>query len=190
VIALIALLALQVASNDELKYAFPLPEGFVAFPEARTQPDIVDCWTEAMPASPNGALVMCVHRLRGVLPREAMRAQDLPPSTRLVAFTWKGFEIQGLRTDTVQAGGRVTVLVAQLPLKPEAVQLVVAGPADQGDRMETIMTSALAAFEGETNWLTSTERSSRLGKGVGAMLALGVLAIAVRIWRTRRAQTA
>lgn len=189
-IALVALLALQVASNDELKYTFPLPQGFVAFPEARTQPDIVDCWTEAMPASPNGALVMCVHRLRGVLPREAMRAEDLPPSTHFVAFTWKGFEIQGLRTDTVQAGGRVMVLIAQMPLKPEGVQLVVAGPADQENRIQAIMTSTLGAFEGETNWLTSAERSSRLGKGVGAMLALVVLAIAARIWRNRRAQTA
>jgi len=187
-----ALLALQFfATNRDLGYRFQLPDGFIGVPgDQSLHRDIVDCWSEPMPASPSGALMLCVHRMHGVLPHEAMRPEELPPGAGLVSFFWKGFDVQGIRTDTVRSGMRITALVAQVPLRKEAIQLSLAGPTGQVSRMQAIMTSTLASLEGETNWLTSVERSSRLGKGVGAMLALVILVIAARIWRNRRAQPA
>src|SRR6266571_4500395 len=64
--------------NAELGYSLALPEGFTEFPEARAQKDVVDAWSEATPASANGALVLLVARMHGVLPREAMRQEDVP----------------------------------------------------------------------------------------------------------------
>jgi len=187
-----ALLALQFfAVNRDLGYRFELPQGFIGVPGDRTlHPDIVDCWSEPMPASPSGALMLCVHRMRGVLPHEAMRAEELPRGAVLLSFTWKGFDVQGIRTDTTRSGMRMTAFVTQVPLREEAIQLSLAGPSDQASRMQAIMTSTLASLEGDTNWLTTEERASRLGQGVGAMLALVVLAIGARIWRNRRAQAA
>ena len=176
--------------NAELGYTLTLPDGFTDFPEGRSQKDVVDCWTEATPVSANGAMVLCVQRMRGTLPREAMRQQDVPATTQVVSFKWKGFDINGLRTVTSQAGKPVFVLVAQVPLRREAVQLVVGGPADQETRAQTLLAATLATLEGETNWLTSSERAGRLGTAAGWWIGIGGAVIAVLAWRKRRARSA
>src|SRR2546421_4661819 len=115
--------------NAELGYSLILPEGFTDFPAARSQKDIVESWSEATPVSAGGPLVLLVARMHGTLSREAMRQEDVPANTQVVSFKWKGFDVSGLKTLTTQAGQPVFVLVAQVPLRKEAVQLSVAGPA-------------------------------------------------------------
>ena len=173
-------------ANAELGYRFSLPDGFTNFPEGRSQKDVVDCWTEATPTSSDGPIVLCVQRLHGKLPREAMRQEDVPATAQVVSFKWKSFDISGLRTLASQAGKQVFVLVAQVPLTPEAVQLFAGGPADQEARGQEILVSTLATLEGETNWLTTAERSERLGRLVGLAIGVTLGAIAVGIWRQRR----
>jgi hypothetical protein len=176
--------------NAELGYSLTLPEGFTDFPEARSQKDVVDSWSEATPVSANGALVLLVVRMHGILPREAMRQEDVPANTQVVSFKWKGFDVSGLRTQASQEGKPVFVLVAQVPLRREAVQLSVAGPTDQETRGQAIMEATLASLEGETNWLTSTERAGRLGNIAGWWIGIAVAVIAVLAWRKRRARSA
>src|ERR1041385_5927258 len=140
--------------NAELGYSLTLPEGFTDFPEPRyTQKDVVGSWSEAKPLSANGAVVLLVVRMHGVLPREAMRQEDVPANARVVSFKWKGFDVSGLKTLTTQEGQPVFVLVAQVPLKSLAVQLSVAGPGDQAARGQAILEATLASLEVETHWL-------------------------------------
>jgi len=176
--------------NAELGYTLTLPQGFTEFPEARSQKEVVDAWTEATPTSPNGALVILLARMHGILPREAMRQEDVPANTQVVSFKWKSFDVSGVKTQTSQAGKPVFVLVAQVPLRPEAVQLSVAGPADQQTRGQSIMEATLASLEGETNWLTSSERAGRLGTAAGWWIGIAVAAVLVLAWRKRRARSA
>jgi len=177
--------------NAELGYTLTLPHGFTAFPEGRAQKDMVDCWSEATPMSAHGAMILCVQRMHGVLPREAMRQEDLPAATQLVSFKWKAFDLQGLRSlVSQQSGEQAFVLVTQVPLRREAVQLFLSGPADQEARGQAIMEAILASLEGETNWLTSTERAGRLGKAAGWWIGIAVAVIAVVAWRKRRARSA
>ena len=174
--------------NAELGYSLTLPDGFTDFPEARSQKDVVGAWTEATPVSANGAMVLLLARMHGSLPREAMRQEEVPPNTQVVSFKWKGFDVSGLKTLTSQEGKPVFVLLAQVPLRREAVQLSVAGPADQGARGQAIMEAILASLEGETNWLTSSERAGRLGTAAGWWIGIAVAVIAVLAWRKRRAR--
>ena len=53
-----------------------------------------------------------------------------------------------------------------------------------------IMESILASLEGETNWLTSSERAGRLGTAAGWWIGIAVAVIAVLAWRKRRARSA
>ena len=176
--------------NAELGYSLTPPEGFADFPAARSQKDVVDAWSETAPASANGALVLLVARMHGTLPREAMRQEDVPANTQVVSLKWKGFDVSGLKTLTTQAGQPVFVLVAQVPLRKEAVQLSVAGPEEQEARGQSIMEATLASLEGETSWLTSTERAGRLGTIAGWWIGIAVAAIAILAWRKRRARAA
>src|SRR5216683_2986605 len=98
--------------NAELGYTLTLPQGFTEFPEARSQKEVVDAWTEATPTSPNGALVILLARMHGILPREAMRQEDVPANTQVVSFKWKSFDVSGFKTQTSQAGKPVFVPVA------------------------------------------------------------------------------
>src|SRR5256885_13966199 len=109
-------------------------------------------------------MMLCVQRVPGVLPREAMRQQDLPASTQLVRFKWKEFDLQALRSlVSPQGGEQAFVLVAQGPLRREAVQLFLSGPAGQEARGQTLMTETPASLEGDSNSLPATGRAGRLG---------------------------
>src|SRR2546423_15368579 len=103
--------------NAELGYTLALPEGFTDFPEARAQKDVVDAWSETAPASANGALVLLVARMHGVLPREAMRQADVRANTPVVSFKWKEFAVGGLKTQTTHAGQSRLVRVGRVRLR-------------------------------------------------------------------------
>lgn len=187
-VLLAALLVQQpfFATNSSFGYRFALPDGFVAFPEGRSQRDIVECWSELMPYSQNGALVLCIQRMRGTLARGRMKREDVPPAAQLKTYKWKGFDIDGFRADTAQAGTPVVILAVQVPLRGEAIQVILAGPRDQAQRAEAIMTSMIVSLEGETNWLTSTERAGRFGNIVGWVLGIAAGVLLIRIWRARQ----
>jgi hypothetical protein len=171
--------------NTDLGYTLALPAGFREYPEGRSQKDVVDSWIEA-PVSGHGAVIVFVQRMHGVLPRERVRQEDLPETAQLVTFKWKGFDIDGLSVVTAKGDVRVFVLASQVPLRREAVQLVVSGPVDQEMRGPAIMTSMLVTLEGETNWLSSTERAGRLGTIAGWWIGLALALSAVLVWRKRR----
>ncbi|HET7789645.1 MAG TPA: hypothetical protein VFK78_02525 [Gemmatimonadales bacterium] len=191
ILALAALLVQgQVVNNAELGFKVTVPEGFAVYPEARSQPDVVECWNEAAPAAASGGLMLCVQRLHGVLDRDEPKPEDIPAGGRLVHFKWKAFDVDGVRTDTAQAGVPLEILVAQVPLKPEAIQLIVTGPRDQSSRLDATMNAALASLDGETNWLTAEERSGRLGSTSGAAAIAVVLIVAAAAIRKRRRRAA
>ena len=173
-------LLLQVASNAKLGYRFPLPQGFEVFAAGRSQPDVVDCWADT------SGLVLCVQRMHGVLGQQHLKSADLPRGTRLSTLKWKGFDVDVIRTDTAESGSPVVVYAVQVPLRPEAIQLVLAGPSAQANGAEAILASALAGLEGQTNWLSSTERASRFGTIVGWVVGIVVGLLIVRMVVTRR----
>jgi hypothetical protein len=173
-------LLLQVASNAELGYRFPLPQGFEAFAAGRSQPDVVDCWTD-----PTG-LVLCVQRMHGTLGQEHLSAAHLPHGTKLSTLKWKAFDVDVIRTDTVEAGASIVVFAVQVPLRPEAIQLVLAGPSAQASGGEAILATVLAGLEGQTNWLTSSERAGRWGTIVGWVVGIAIGVIIVRLVVARR----
>ena len=179
------------SANAELGYRLTVPDGFVPFPEGKaSNADLVDCWTEATPVSQTGALVFCVQRMHGVLPREAIKAGELPPQAVVTLFKWKGFDLQGIRTGALQDHQRVFTLVTQVPLRKEAIHLMYAGPSDQEARAKKLMQSTLGSLEGDSNWLTSTQRAERLGNAAGAWIGIGIALVVAWQIRKRRAAAA
>jgi len=94
--------------------------------------------------------------------------------------------VEHFRTDTVESGSAIVVYAAQVPLRPEAIQLVLAGPSAQARGGEAILASTLAGLEGQTNWLSSSERAGRLGTIVGWVVGIAIGVLIVRIVVTRR----
>lgn len=183
------LLTLQAASNADLGYVMSLPDGFVAIPtDFAGGRDVVGCWAGEGSQSSAGALVLCVQRMHATLGREHLKASDLPPTTQLLTVRWNGLDIDAIRTDTVHlAGGTpLTVYTAQVPLRKEAIQVVVAGPRARATESLATLNSVLGSLKGETNWLSSTERAGRLGTIVGWIIGIAVGFLIVRMVVMRR----
>jgi len=181
------LLTLQAASNAELGYVMSLPEGFVAIPaEFAGARDVVGCWAGEGSQSSQGAFFLCVQRMHATLGREHLKSSDLPPTSHLLTVRWKGLDIDAIRTDTGQAGTAITVYTAQVPLRKEAIQVVVAGPTARAPEALAILNAVIGSLKGETNWLSSTERAGRIGTIVGWILGIAIGLLIVRMVVTRR----
>lgn len=185
------LLLLQAASNAELGYVMSLPEDFVAIPaEFAGGRDVVGCWAGEGSQSSRGAFVLCVQRMHATLGREHLKSSDLPAKSQLLTVRWNGLDIDAIRTDTGQTGTPITVYTAQVPLRREAIQVIVAGPSARATEALAILNSVLGSLKGETNWLSSTERAGRMGTIVGWVIGIAIgLQIVRMVLTRRRAQT-
>ena len=202
----VALLLLQVATNAQLGYRFTLPSGFVAFPAGRSQPDVVDCWTEIAAPSSGGALILCIQRMHATMGRERLKQADLPPQVRLIAMKWKGFEIDGIRTDTVQAGFPVAAYAAQVneafTLSKGEAPILELNAAERGhirvrgwDRADySVETCKVAAAEmamQDSGLPVKTDSAAgyepeRVGTIVGWIAGIGIGVLVVRMVVARR----
>jgi len=181
------LLILQVTSNTELGYVMSLPDGFVAIPaEFAGGRDVVGCWAGEGSQSSQGAFVLCVQRMHATLGREHLKSTDLPAKSQLLTVRWKGLDIDAIRTDTGQTGTPITVYTAQVPLRREAIQVIVAGPSARATEALAILNSVLRSLKGETNWLSSTERAGRMGTIVGWVIGIAIGVLIVRMVLSRR----
>ena len=190
---LVALAGLAAAesrvTHDELGFTIAVPDGFVDYPEGRAQKDILYYWIEDPPASENGRLVLAVSRMGLTIGRDFADSTDLPEGMEPVSFRWKEFDIGGGKTLTEQDSVRIVSYVAAVPLRGEAIRLLVAAPENEFSRAEALMNATLASLEGESNWLTQEQRAEKLGEAVGRgltwPLAIGVGVLVAR-WNRRR----
>jgi hypothetical protein len=179
------LLLVQVVASSELGYRMTLPDEFVRITEFIPFPgkDIVDCW--GVDASGGGHLFLCLERMHTVLGRERLKPDDLTPGTELMAVRWQGFDIDATKTDTVLSGPPIVVYRAQVPLKREAIRVIVAAPRAATAQAQATLTRVLGSLKGESNWPTS-ERAERSGSIVGWILGIAIGLIVVRMVVIRR----
>lgn len=178
---------LQATTNAELGYVMRLPDNFVSIPaEFAGSPDVVGCWAGEASQPTRGAFVICVQRMHATLGRAHLKQADLPAQSQLLTVRWQGLDIDAIRTDTGQTGTPLTVYTAQVPLRREAIQVIVAGPSARAAEGLAILKSVLGSLKGETNWLTSTDRAGRIGTIVGWVIGIAIGLLLVRMVITRR----
>jgi hypothetical protein len=135
-----------------------------------------------------------VTRMRGVIDRKPLDPNDpraKSAGVTLVDEQWKGFDLQVLRVPEEDGGIRTVTFNVQIPLKGEAIQISIVGLAAREDETQNTLRFVLANLEGESNWLTPTERSEKLASGITKMIVaigvlLGVVIVAVGAIRKRR----
>jgi hypothetical protein len=169
-----------VVEDSELGFRFELPDEFVRV-TSEEKGDMVRVLRHDM----GGPIadVVAAERMRGVIGRET---PAVPPGSKLSFFTvrWHSFEIACGRVTEEINGVPCVVFNAQIPLKPEAVQLKIIGPMSEEPRLRLLLSSTLSTFTGATNWLTTEERWQRLAEGAGK-LSGSILVVAFAIWLYR-----
>lgn len=170
--------------DEELNFSVYIPDSFNEYSEGKINPNILYSF---MKTDINGEpeLMINIERLGGTIGREPLRKdveliKDILPEGSTVDIyetTWREFTIQGMVSNAMINGMPVYTNAVQLPLKGEAVQIIVGGPQAAQAAIDATSKELIKSFEGKSNWLTEDERIESLFEGVGKFFILAVLVI-------------
>jgi hypothetical protein len=156
------LLALAAAGRAEqiqdAKYRFSLtiPDGFERMPTLPPEkPKSIYGFAKTGPDGVRFAIV--VEHMGGTIGRERLGRGDFPAGSqaRLHTVRWQGFDIDAIEIPEEAGGIALATIKAQVPLKPEAIQVNVVGPRDRRDESLALVNQLLGGLRGESNWLGS-----------------------------------
>jgi len=179
----------EVVSHPQLGLRLSVPDGFVQDPD-RVQGQVVYAFQRPPAGEQKLGTFIVVSRLGGVLGREKLDPREVASKSPNVSLTnekWKGFDLEVFRVPEQAGELRLLTFNAQVPLKPEAVQVAVIGEAGGEAELRNILQSVLSNLDGQTNWLNTEQRVNRLAEGTTRLaITVGVLVVAVVIWRAVR----
>lgn len=183
--------------DPELGLSFRRPSGFRECPELRAQAGAEHVFLED-PAPPGkGPLLIMIRRLgRPITRSQREPAQiaakfkegmihSLPKEASAdVSYrqdTWRGFTLDGCLAVVRGLGDTVAVLAVEIPLRKEAVLLMVRGPDARQAESEELLKRVLGTLDGDSNWLSGDDQAEKIGEVVGGLIGIGV-----GVWVLRR----
>jgi hypothetical protein len=144
-----------VVTNDLLRFSIDIPEGFRDLPAAQRPPNSEHVYLKGVVAAREAMTVINIERLDGTLPKnKPMKKEDMPPgfTGEVTTRNWRGLNVDTVVTAMEKNGLKMVVYAVQVPLRPAAIQLNVAGPESKRAELSQLTDSLLASLEGETNW--------------------------------------
>ncbi len=160
---LIALLFLFIAPvraerirNEQYDFSITIPDGFERVPEMESmRPGTIYAYRKL---NPDGmAELILIQHLGGIIGREHMGADGKLPgkADAMLSMRWSDFDVDAAEVPESVNGVKVLSYNIQVPLKPEALQITVAGGSDRKAELLSIGQTLLNGLEGKTNWLRS-----------------------------------
>ena len=180
------LLLLQAPGNAQLGYRLSLPDDFVRITDVIPFPgqDIVDCWGGE--ASGGGNLILCVERMHAELSSQHLQQAELPPSQQLSTLKWREYDVDVTRTDTMIGQAPLVIYAARVPLRREAIRVLVTTRRDRAEEARAILTQVLGSLQGESNWPEPAGHSGGFGKIVPWLIAIVFIILLLRVVASRR----
>jgi hypothetical protein len=173
VFAAVAWLALSPAKlnagdimvDNAFGFSIGVPKGFIEQPlQKNAPPNIVHAWIldEQKPGQP--PTILFIERMRGTIGREHLKREQMPWGFqgRLFTMHWQGFEVDAIEVSERLGDVKYLTYNVQIPLKKEAIQIKLGGPAEQKTEMLKWMEESLDGLRGESNWLPSALPASGL----------------------------
>ena len=156
-------------------------------------PDIVHAFQYGDATDEGIAVLLLVEKLGGVIGRERLKTQDMPPgfTGKLFVTTWQGFEIDGFEVPETVNGLDVITYHVQIPLRGEAIQVKLFGPVDREETLKPLLREILDGLDGKSNWLSSSAPSTVAeSENYGTVLLClgisGIVAGLVALWFVSR----
>jgi hypothetical protein len=179
----------EVIRDEALGFTMTVPDGFADYPPGREQQGTPYAYVKGEPGTTDFTIIG-IKPMGGTIGREPMPPSELPQADGikfdLRREKWKSFDIEVLVGVAQQEPG-VAVLVAQVPLKRQAIQVAVTAPLARQAELLPLLRSLLASLDGPSSWLTDKERSLKAGKVIGGLaVMLGLAGWAFARWRKRR----
>lgn len=184
----------ETVSHPRLGLRLAVPDGFVQNPTL-VQGQVVYAFQRPPASGQQVGTGILVSRLGGVLGRDKLDPRLVAskgPQISVITEKWKGFDIEVIRVSEQAGELQLLTFNAQVPLRPEAVQVGVFGEAGRENELRGVLQSVLSNLDGQTNWLNTEQRVARLAGGIvwitiTTTITIGVLAVvSVIIWRVVR----
>lgn len=137
-------------------------------------------------------IFVLVDKVKGQLEQAPLRREDVRGELlSLYTEKWQGFDINVFEIRSMSGRIEMHTRNAAVPLKGNALKVQVSGPASDDQRLDALMKELLAGLDGQTNWLTPEEKSSRIimpavGLGVTASVVILLVLVRRRQLRNRR----
>jgi hypothetical protein len=191
VLLALACCALSAQDINDSRYGFTakVPPDFkpMLADRPKTSPDTIHAFYKGNLNDDHPNLVIGIETLGGTIGREGIDLGKMPltPGARANVETtdWKGFEVALLVMFMSTNGHDMVSLVAQIPLRREAIQVIVAGPRSDEAVLRSYLAFMLDNLQGESNWLGGSERVGRLVIGLvklgGFLVVVAVIIIVI-----------
>jgi hypothetical protein len=184
VLAAVACVAATPIHDRDLKFRAVVPDGFEPNAEDAGDTDLLYSFVRPPKDGSGARTVVRIKRMRGLLPPDLPMAGFTREGQRfeVAPEPWGPHTLRRARTVMEVGGRRVVVLNVQVPLKPEAIAVVVGGgEADEADLL-ALLRGVLASVEGESNWSADGSGGEAAGAAKerdtrGAYCCVGVLAV-------------
>jgi hypothetical protein len=171
-LAVAASAALGAEMDDaRLQFRLKLPRGFRPFPEGlQCSDDAVCSYVLGNPRDNQPDIALMIQRMHGVIGRGSIAKKIKTPGVTCFKESWGEFELEVFRCPRQIDHLRTVTFTVQVPLRYEAIQLVITGPAGREDEVRSLLKELLATLQGDTNWLTEKERDERMATGLWRLL--------------------
>lgn len=176
----------ETITNPELGFRLSVPDGFVQAP-GKVEGKVVVAFQRLPAANEKFPTFIVVSRLGGVIGREKIDPKEFAgPNSQVTIMDekWKSFDIEVFGVPEQLNNLNVVTFNAQVPLKPEAIQIGVMGEAGKENELRKVLRSILANLDGETNWLTNRQRAKGITEGIMSITI--TIAVVVVVWRAVR----
>ena len=146
-------------------FSLTIPVGFEPVPPEYTKQDFLCTYLRTGPDGGPLPTTIGIQQLGATISQEYMTddqareiALKFPNATSARTFrtSWQGFQINVLEVGMQTPAGPVLSITAEVPLKRNAIRIIVAAPKSDRTEAYRLLNEALATLEGETNWKTGT----------------------------------
>jgi hypothetical protein len=196
VVACLWLLPEQLVAGETIVdnaggYTLDAPSGFVQRPKPATMPpDIVHVLILDEGIVGKMPVMLLIERMRGTISHERLSEKHMPPGLhgRLFVTKWQGFDVDAFELPEEVNGAKWLTYNVQIPLRREAIQVKLGGPAERKAEMLKWLDQTLDGLHGESNWLKSAipkvDSISSETYGTILLVIAGVLVVggAVAFW--------
>ncbi len=145
----------ETLEHSGLNFSLDLPVGFTARPDvagAVAELDVIHGYQYEGLKNGSPLPMLLIDRSEGYesLAEKAERDPDFKGDR--FTITWQGIEIEVVRMLSNRWMSDEITYVAELPLSPSSVQVILSGPRNQQDDLHPLFLKVIDGFHGKINW--------------------------------------
>lgn len=148
-------------TSPDGRYTVEIPAGWRRAADELLEPGVDAMFEHRSETDPDASISIALQSLGAELPRERFRPDHLDEFRRLLpnatnfeiaALPWGELSVNSVRFTLAMPDGARFVAMAQVPIRDNAVQVIVGAPPLEAETAQTLLARTVASFSGEWRW--------------------------------------